>query len=155
MRRPTRARVYRILPIFKRAVFVLFVVVVVLEKKIIKSISQKWPIRIYVRSWTNSSRKFNVVHCILHVTHVSSNTQDMDNLFNKLGDPGRLQVIWFFLLVCNLFTVSPNAVVGVFFGYSPSHFCNTSLDWSDSALSNQSRECKYSRIYSKVVPEST
>ncbi|GFR78699.1 solute carrier family 22 member 6-A [Elysia marginata] len=55
----------------------------------------------------------------------------MDNLFVKLGDPGRVQVIWFFLLACSLFTVAPNAVVGVFFGYSPAHFCNATIEWSN------------------------
>ncbi|KAK3772834.1 hypothetical protein RRG08_054300 [Elysia crispata] len=57
--------------------------------------------------------------------------QDMDNLFIKLGDPGRLQLIWFSFLAFNLFTVAPNAVVGVFFGYSPAHVCNASIDSSD------------------------
>ncbi|RUS83366.1 hypothetical protein EGW08_008869, partial [Elysia chlorotica] len=65
-------------------------------------------------------------------THESftKETQDMDNLFMKLGDPGRLQLVWFFLLASSLLSVSPNSVVGVFFGYSPAHVCNASVDWS-------------------------
>ncbi|GFO34095.1 solute carrier family 22 member 6-a [Plakobranchus ocellatus] len=57
----------------------------------------------------------------------------MDDLYKELGNPGRLQIIWFVMLACNLFTAAPNAVVGVFFGFSPAHYCNASLDVTDAA----------------------
>ncbi|GFO48012.1 solute carrier family 22 member 6-a [Plakobranchus ocellatus] len=61
----------------------------------------------------------------------------MDDLYKELGNPGRLQIIWFVMLACNLFTAAPNAVVGVFFGFSPAHYCNASLDVTGAAFTTQ------------------